>query len=69
MKGKDRDKDRWLSSVRMPYEGTFSKMEPRARYRGVAKCQYQAFMEALVHNLKRLIAIDAPPLVLRPHYA
>ena len=66
MKGKDRDKDRWLTKVRMPYEGVFSKMERRSRYRGIAKNQFQAFMEALSHNLKRLIKIKADPLVLQP---
>lgn len=69
MKAKDRDKDRWLNSVRMPYEGTFSKFEKRARYRGTVKCQFQAFMQALSHNLKRLLVIDAPPLVFRPQCA
>lgn len=69
MQAKDRDKDRWLNSVRMPYEGTFSKFEKRARYRGTVKCQFQAFMQALSHNLKRLLVIDAPPLVFRPQCA
>ena len=69
MKAKNRFKDRWLNSVRMPYEGTFSKFEKRARYRGWAKCQFQAFMQAMSHNLKRLLVIDAPPLVFRPQCA
>jgi transposase, IS5 family len=69
MKGKNADKDRWLTSVRMPYEGTFSRFEKRARYRGLAKCQFQAFMQAFAHNCKRLLAIDAPPLVLGPNCA
>lgn len=66
MRGKDRDKDRWLTSVRMPYEGTFARLSKRARYRGLVKCQFQAFMSALAHNLKRLVALDAAPLALRP---
>lgn len=57
MKGKNRDRDRWLSSVRMPYEGIFSRQPKRARYRGVAKVQYQAFMEAIAHNLKRWLRV------------
>jgi IS5 family transposase len=69
MKAKNPDKDRWLNSVRMPYEGTFSKFQKRARYRGTTKCQFQAFMQALAHNMKRLVAIDALPLVFRPHCA
>lgn len=56
-KEKDFDKDKWTTKVRMPYEGTFSKFERRARYRGLAKVQLQAFLEAIVFNLKRWITI------------
>jgi hypothetical protein len=59
MKAKNRDKDRWLNSVRMPYDGTFARFEKRARYLGTAKCQFQAFMQALSHNMKRLLVIPA----------
>jgi transposase, IS5 family len=69
MSAKNHDKDRWLSSVRMPFEGTFSKFQKRARYRGLAKCQFQAFMQAIAHNFKRLVAIQAAPLEFRPQYA
>lgn len=69
MKAKNRDKDRWLTSVRMPYEGTFSKFEKRARYRGVVKCQFQAFMQAFSHNFKRLIVLAPPPLTFGPSRA
>lgn len=56
-KAKNKDKDRWTTRVRMPYEGVFSKLETRARYRGLVKTQYQAFMEAIVHNIKRAAKI------------
>lgn len=69
MRGKNPDKDHWLCSVRMPYESVFSKFEKRARYRGVAKCQFQAFMQAFAHNMKRLVRIGAPPLILMPRCA
>jgi IS5 family transposase len=62
MKNKRPDLDRWLSKVRMPFESVFSKQEKRARYRGLAKVQMQAFLEAIVFNVKRLLAINAPPL-------
>ncbi len=62
MKGKNFDKDRWLTKLRAPFENVFSKWEKRARYRGTVKVQMQAFMEAIVFNVKRLIAINAPPL-------
>jgi hypothetical protein len=66
MKGKNRDLDRWLSSVRMPFEGVFSCMSNTARYRGVVKVQFQALMQAMVFNLKRLVKIEAPPIKLVP---
>ena len=60
MKGKNKDLDRWISGMRAPFEGTFSKQDRRSRYRGTAKVQLQAFMEAMVFNLKRLVVLDVP---------
>lgn len=57
MKGKNRDKDKWLARTRMPFESVFSKTERRSRYRKRFKVQYQGFMEALAHNLKCWINI------------
>jgi IS5 family transposase len=57
MKAKNKDLDRWISGVRAPFEGIFSKQEKRARYRGTAKVQMQAFMDSIVHNIKRLLVI------------
>ena len=62
MKDKNKDKDRWLTGLRAPFENVFSKWERRARYRGLAKVQLQALLEGLVFNIKRLVAIDSPPL-------
>jgi IS5 family transposase len=62
MIGKNKDLDRFRSAIRAPFEGVFSKFEKRARYRGHAKIQFQLFMEAIVHNAKRLVRINAPPL-------
>lgn len=62
MKDKNKDKDKFLTKLRMPYEGVFSKMDKQVRYRGIAKAQFQAIMQALTHNLKRLIKIEAPSL-------
>jgi len=62
MIGKNKDLDRWRSSVRAPFDGIFSKVEKRARYRGKVKVQFQFFMDAIVHNVKRLVTIKAPPL-------
>ena len=63
MKAKNKDLDRWRSAVRAPHEGTFSKCEKRARYRGLAKVQFQLFMDAIVWNVKRLVQINPPPLI------
>lgn len=64
MKGKNKDKDRWLSSIRAPYERVFSKQSKRLRYCGIAKNQFAAFMETICFNLKRLAVLDPPHLVL-----
>ena len=62
MKNKNREKDKFISKIRSPYENIFSKMNRRVRYRSIAKVQYQCFMEAIAFNLKRLVKIAAPPL-------
>jgi IS5 family transposase len=56
-KEKNRDLDRWHSGIRMPFEGVFSKMSKYARYRGHAKVAMQAFLQAIVHNLKKAVRI------------
>lgn len=53
MKGKDFRRDAWLSKIRMPFEGVFSKVNKRARYRSTVKNQLHAFMEGIQYNLKR----------------
>ena len=60
MKDKNRDKDRWYSHLRSPYERLFSQRNKRVRYVGIAKNQFAGFMYAICFNLKRL-AIIAPP--------
>ena len=56
-KDKNRDKDRFLTRLRSPFEGLFSKTSKRTRYRGHAKVQFQAFMESVTHNLKRWVTV------------
>lgn len=61
---KNRGLDRWRSAVRMPFEGTFSKMNKRARYRGHSKVTMQCFLEATAYNLKKATRLlIAPPIV------
>lgn len=54
---KNRDLDRWRSRLRMPFEGTFSKLNDRARFKGKVKVLFQCFAEAIVHNLKKAVTI------------
>ena len=61
---KNRDLDRWRSAIRMPFEGTFSKMHKRARYRGHAKVAMQCFLEAITYNLKKSVRILFAPHAL-----
>jgi len=56
-KAKNRDLDRWRSSVRMPFEGTFSKLKKRARFKGQTKVTMQCLLEAIVHNLKKAVTV------------
>ena len=64
MLGKNKDLDRWYTKLRSPYERVFSKTSHRVRYLGVEKNQFTAFMEAISHNLKRLVVLNetSPPI-------
>ena len=56
-RAKNKDLDRWRSFIRMPFEGSFSKLRKRAKYRGLKKVTLQCFLEAIVHNLKKAVTI------------
>ena len=62
MKDKDFKRDAKIAKLRMPYEHIFSKMDKKVRYKGVAKTQFQGFMQAMVFNFKKLISIDSIPV-------
>lgn len=62
--GKNRDLDRWRSGIRMPFEGTFSKMRKRARYRGQIKVAMQCLLEAIAYNLKKALRLLFAPTSL-----
>jgi transposase, IS5 family len=62
MKNKNADQDRWYTKMRAPYERVFAHKSKRARYHGIEKNQFTAFMQAICFNLKRLLVINAPPL-------
>ena len=59
---KNRDRDRWSTQLRAPYERVCSQRPKRVRDRGVAKNQFAAFLQAMACNLKRLLVLD-PSLV------
>lgn len=61
-KTKNRDLDRWRSGVRMPFEGVFSKLRKRTRYRGRLKVLFENFGLALCHNLKKAVKILPTPI-------
>ena len=59
MKDKNADLDRWLSKLRAPYEGTFSKQKKRVRYKGIAKNQGAEFLYAIAFNFRRLLVLNS----------
>ena len=61
MKTKNRDRDRWYTQLRAPYERVFAHRPKRVRYRGVAKNQFAAFLQAMSFNLKRLLVLEPSP--------
>lgn len=66
-KTKNFDLDRWRSTLRMPYESTFSCLSKFARYRGRLKMLFQGFVEAFAFNLKlmaKLISEGEPSPVM-----
>ena len=58
MKDKNTDLDRWISKLRAPYEGTFSKQNKRVRYKGVVKNQGAEFLYAIAFNFRRLLTLN-----------
>ena len=58
MKDKNADLDRWISKLRAPYEGTFSKQNKRVRYKGVVKNQGAEFLYAIAYNFRRLLVLN-----------
>lgn len=58
MKDKNHELDRWISKLRCPFEGVFSKQNQRVRYKGVAKNQGAEFLYAIAHNFRRLLVLN-----------
>jgi len=66
MKGKDTEKDRWISKIRSPYERVFAHRNRRVRYRGLEKVQFQVGIRVLTFNLKRMIVLGFNSINLVP---
>jgi len=64
-KTKNKDLDSWKSKTRMPFEGNFSKLRKRAKFRSRVKVLMQCYFEAMAHNLKKAVSIP-PPLKANP---
>jgi transposase, IS5 family len=60
---KTKDRDRWYTHLRAPYERVFAQRPKRVRYRGIAKNQFSALLQAMAFNLMRLVALDAELVV------
>lgn len=56
-KTKNKDLDSWKSKTRMPFEGNFSKLRKRAKFKSQVKVLFQCFSEAICHNLKKAVLI------------
>jgi len=58
MKDKNVDLDRFISKLRAPFEGVFSKQNKRVRYKGTVKNQGAEFMYAMAFNMRRLLVLN-----------
>lgn len=61
-RNKDPDKDRWLTSLRMPYEGIFNFADKITPYRGLEKVSFHQLLDTFTQNLKRLLRIVENPV-------
>jgi len=58
MEDKNVGLDKWITKLRAPYEGIFSKQNKRVRYKGVVKNQGAEFLYAIAHNFRRLLVLN-----------
>lgn len=56
-KMKNKGLDSWRSKIRMPFEGNFSKLRKRTKFKTQPKVFFQCTFEAIVHNLKKAITV------------
>jgi transposase len=58
MKQKNKDKDKFITKLRSPFESVFSKQEKRTRYKGIDKNQAAEFLYAMAFNFRRLLVLE-----------
>ena len=58
MKAKNKDKDRFFTKLRSPFEGVFSKQQKHTRYKGIIKNQVAELLYAMAHNFRHLLVIE-----------
>jgi hypothetical protein len=58
MMSKNKDRGMFYTKIRRPYKGVFLKTNHRARYKGIAKKQFTAFIKDIDYNLKRILDLD-----------
>ena len=63
---KNKDKDRWISAIRSPYERVFAHRNKRVRYKGLEKVQFQVGIRGLCFNFKRLMVLGVARVQLLP---
>lgn len=54
MKDKNPDLNRWITKLRSPYEGVFSKQNKRVRYKGILKNHGAELLYAIAYNFRIL---------------
>jgi len=55
---KNYDLDRWISSLRSPFEATFSHLKKKTYYVGLLKNCFKGYIEAIAYNLKKTLKIQ-----------
>lgn len=58
MKDKNPDLDRWITKLRSPFEGTFSKQNNKVRYKGILKNQGAELLYAIAYNFRKLLVLN-----------
>lgn len=64
MKDKNKNLDKYLATVRAPYERVFSKLNKKTKYTSIPKVEFQTIFETIAFNFKRLISLNVDRIVV-----